>query len=180
MRPGARPGASPAGRRAADEEAHARLVAAEAGLSALADDALAKDPHPEVMRYLRQRHRQRARRWAAREAWSRGLDDPTARDIPSRRDGIVHDHATAAPSHEAGQLDQERAATYRRAREVMIHAEERAIRELRDRGQIGDDVMRAVQRDLDLELLLLRSPDPVREPPPEVTLEQGPEHEPEP
>ncbi len=35
------------------------------------------------------------------------------------------------------------------------------------RGKIGDGIMRAVQRGRDLELLL-RSPDPVREPPPEV------------
>jgi len=50
-----------------DEEAHARLVALEAALAALADPAVTHSPHPEVVRYLQQRYRQRARRRAARE-----------------------------------------------------------------------------------------------------------------
>ena len=166
------------GRRAADEEAHARLVAAEAGLHVLADPALARARHPEVLRYLRQRQRQRARRWAARETRNAGVHDPVARGGSSGSDAMIHDHVTPAPSHEAGRLDEERATSYSRVREAMIRAEEGAIRQLRDRGEIGDDVMRAIQRDLDLELLLLGSPDPVREPPPEARidrqLEEGP------
>src|SRR5205823_1314448 len=51
----------------AGEEAHARLAAAEEGLRALAEPAIASSQYPEVVRYLKQRHRQRARRWAARE-----------------------------------------------------------------------------------------------------------------
>lgn len=143
-----------------DEEAHARLTAAEAGLSALESPELASAAHPEVPRYLRQRHRQRARRWAAREA-SRLANKP---------DESPHDHFVPAPSHDTGALDEERAAEYRRIRSGMIRAEQQALLTLRDRGEIGDDVMRRVQRELDLEQVLLDSPEPVQEPSSEVTM----------
>ena len=45
----------------------------------------------------------------------------------------------------------------------MIHAEQGAILDLRDRGVIADDVMRNIQRDLDLESLLLETSEPVVE-----------------
>jgi CPA1 family monovalent cation:H+ antiporter len=142
--------------RADDEEAHARLTAAEAGLRALDSPALSESAQPEVARYLRQRHQQRARRWASREARS------------DTRDALSHRHAIAAPPHEAEVLDERRAAEYRRIRSTMIRAEQQALRELRDRDEIGDDVMRHVQRELDLEQLLLNSPAPVTELPGEA------------
>jgi CPA1 family monovalent cation:H+ antiporter len=144
--------------RAEDEEAHARLTAVEAGLRALDAPALSASTYPEVVRYLRQRHRQRARRWASREA----------RRLAARPAESPHAHLVAAPSHEAGVLDERRAAEYRRLRGEMIRAEQRALRELRDRDEIGDDVMRSIQRELDLERVLLDSPSPVIEPPREV------------
>jgi hypothetical protein len=52
----------------------------------------------------------------------------------------------------------------------MIHAERRSLLDLRDRDIIGDDVMRRIQRDLDLELILLGSREPVVEPTSEVPL----------
>jgi hypothetical protein len=48
---------------------------------------------------------------------------------------------------------------------------------MRDRDEIPDDVMRRVQRDLDLEAMLLESPQPVASPLQEVAGEVG---EPEP
>jgi hypothetical protein len=39
----------------------------------------------------------------------------------------------------------------------MIEDERKAVVGLRDQGVIGDDVMRRVQRDLDLETMLLES-----------------------
>jgi hypothetical protein len=39
----------------------------------------------------------------------------------------------------------------------MLDAERRAVVELRDRGVIGDDVLRRIQRDLDLETMLLEA-----------------------
>lgn len=140
------------------EEAHARLAAAEAGLRALDNPAMATSKYPEVVRYLRQRHRQRARRWAAREA------EPHEGEAGD----VTHEHFTVAPSHDAAVIDERRAEEYRRVRSAMIDAEEDAILGLRDRGVIGDDVMRRVQRDLDLETMLLETSEPVIEPVSEV------------
>jgi len=43
----------------------------------------------------------------------------------------------------------------------MLEAEQQAVLDLRDRGVIGDDVMRRIQRDLDLETMLLETSEPV-------------------
>jgi len=45
----------------------------------------------------------------------------------------------------------------------MMDAEQKAVTSLRDRGVIGDDVMRRIQRDLDLETMLLETSEPVIE-----------------
>ena len=142
----------------AAEDAHARLAAAEAGLRILDEPGIASSQYPEVVRYLRQRHRQRARRWAAREAEPH---DGESADV-------AHEHFTVAPSHEAAAIDELRAEEYRRVRSAMLGAEQRAIAELRDNGVIADDVMRRIQRDLDLETLLLETSEPVIEPVSEV------------
>jgi CPA1 family monovalent cation:H+ antiporter len=131
------------------EEAHARLAATEAGLRKLEEPAIANSQFPDVVRYLRTRHRRRARRWAAREA---GSPDAASSDI-------AHDHVTSAPSHEAGVLDERRAAEYRRVRSEMLGAEQKTLFDLRDHGVIADDVMRRIQRDLDLETMLLETND---------------------
>jgi len=139
----------------AAEDAHARLAAAEAGLRTLEELAFAGSQYPEVIRYLRQRHLQRARRWAARETEPHdGETEDVAHD---------HDHFTVAPSHEAAEIDERRAEEYRRARAAMLSAEQEAILQLRDRGVIADDVMRGIQRDLDLETMLLETSEPVIE-----------------
>ena len=146
-----------------EEEAHARLSAAEAGLRVLDSPRFGDAQYKEVVRYLRQRHRQRARRWAAREELRRAH--------PANES--EHDRFVAAPSHDAGALDDRRAGEYRRIRAEMIHAERRALSDLRDRDMIGDDVMRRIQRDLDLELILLDSREPVVEPTREVPLREA-------
>ena len=144
--------------RSEEEEAHARLSAAEAGLRVLEAPKFRDAHYQEVVRYLRQRHRQRARRWAAR--------DQRRQAHPPNED--EHETFVAAPSHEAGALDDRRAVEYRRVRAEMIDAERRALLDLRDRDVIGDDVMRRIQRDLDLELVLLDTREPVVEPTSEV------------
>jgi CPA1 family monovalent cation:H+ antiporter len=142
-----------------DEQAHARLVSAEAGLVALDELPRESLEYPEVLRYLRQRHLQRARRWAADEA----------RRFQDRPSEIDHRHfVSSPPSHEAGALDEHRAVEYRRIRSAMIAAERRALFDLRDKAVIGDDVMTIVQHELDLEQMLLDSAQPVVEPPSEV------------
>ena len=135
------------------EESHARLAVAESGLRKLDDPAFADSPYPEVTRYLRQRHRQRARRWAA-------VDTQPHDDKPGDK---AHEHFILAPSHEAGALDEHRAAEYRRIRSAMLDAEQKTVVELRDDGVIANDVMRRIQRDLDLETLLLQTSEPVGE-----------------
>jgi CPA1 family monovalent cation:H+ antiporter len=138
------------------EEAHARLAAAEEGLRTLSEPAFSNSAYPEVVRYLRQRHRQRARRWAARE-------EDEAAHHPGTGDESAHEHFTVAPSHDAAVIDERRADEYRRVRGAMLEAEQNAVIDLRDRGVIGDDVMRRIQRDLDLETMLLETSEPVIE-----------------
>jgi monovalent cation/hydrogen antiporter len=140
-----------------DEEAHARLVALEAALRVLADPAITRSPHPEIVRYLEQRYRQRARRWAARES----------QQLEGRRHDFAQGHSVAAPSHGAGALDEERILEYRRLRSQSIDAERSAVIALRDQSIIGDGVMRRIQRDLDLEAMLLDTREPVVELPSE-------------
>jgi len=135
------------------EDAHARLAAAEAGLRSLDDPAIASSKYPEVVRYLRKRHRQRARRWAAREA------EPHEGEA----EDVTHVHFTVAPSHEAAVIDERRADEYRRVRSAMLAAEQEAVLDLRDEGVIADDVMRRIQRDLDFETMLLETSEPVIE-----------------
>jgi CPA1 family monovalent cation:H+ antiporter len=141
-----------------DEEAHARFVATEAALQSLDDPAIASSPYPEVVRYLQQRYRQRARRWAARES----------HQFEGRGHDFLQRHSIAAPSHEAGELDEQRIVEYRRLRSRSIDAERSAVIALRDQGVIGDDVMRRIQRDLDLEAMLLDTREPVIDAPSEV------------
>ena len=62
----------------------------------------------------------------------------------------------------------------------MIQAEREALLSLRDRDVIGDDVLRRLQRDLDLETMLLESPDPVVDPIPEIDPTFGQRAEPTP
>lgn len=71
----------------AAEETHARLAAVEAGLKRLDGPDMESSDHPEVVRYLRERHRQRARRWASLEAESKEGDS----------DDVQHEHFTLAP-----------------------------------------------------------------------------------
>ncbi|HEV8215906.1 MAG TPA: Na+/H+ antiporter [Gemmatimonadaceae bacterium] len=145
----------------ADEEVHARLTSAEAALRALDRFAPRELTYPEVARYLRQRYRQRARRWAAQEA----------RQSESSPNKIDHRHSvTSPPSHEAGMLDEQRGVEYARIRFAMILAERRAVIGLRDDGIIGDDVLATLQRELDFEQILLEGAQPVGEPPREVRL----------
>lgn len=65
------------------------------------------------------------------------------------------------PSHKAAIVDEKRAREYSRIRQAMIDAEQNTILDLRDRGVIADDVMRRIQRDLDLESMLLETSEPV-------------------
>ena len=91
--------------------------------------------------YLRKKYAGRVDRWSARDREAHGADDPEHRDLADRDGSGAERDATG----------------YRRLRSAMIDAERRAIIDLRDQGAIGDEVLRRVQRDLDLETMLLES-----------------------
>ena len=124
-----------------DEEAHARRVAAEVGLRRLDEEGRRDGVDPEVVGYLRKKYAGRVDRWSARDREAHGADDPEHRDLADRDGSGAERDATG----------------YRRLRSAMIDAERRAIIDLRDQGAIGDEVLRRVQRDLDLETMLLES-----------------------
>ena len=88
---------------------------------------------------LRRRHHHRARRWAAREEQLAG-------------ELIVPQHAGDGDDglHEMPSLH------YRRLRVAMIEAERQAAVRLSEEGVIGATVLRLIERDLDLEAMLLR------------------------
>ena len=124
-----------------DEEAHARRIAAEVGLSRLDEEGRRDGVDPDALRYLRRKYAAGLDRWSARDRDAHGAEDPGHRALAGR-DG------TGA---------EREATSYRRLRRAMIDAERRAVVGLRDKGEIGDEVLRRVQRDLDLETMLLES-----------------------
>jgi CPA1 family monovalent cation:H+ antiporter len=125
-----------------NEEAHARRVVAEAALRQLEHESKRGDgADPDVVRVLRRQYAARVARWSARDREVHGADDPDHRALADR-DG------TGA---------ERRATGHRRLSRAIIEAERRALIQLRDRGAIGDEVLRRVQRDLDLETMLLEA-----------------------
>jgi CPA1 family monovalent cation:H+ antiporter len=129
----------------AKEEAHARLVAAEAALRLLEEPGFARGSEARVLRTLEQQQRQRARRWAGREV-----------ELSIEHEaGPAHD-VVAPPRDERADIGH-RDEESRRLRSAMLAAEHRALLALRDGDAIGDDVMRRIQRDLDLEAILAES-----------------------
>jgi monovalent cation/hydrogen antiporter len=120
------------------EEAHARHVVASAGLKRLEELAGRKSGAAEIVEELRRRHQRRARRWETRE-----------RRLGSEPIGRHEQNLGDDGGSEANAL------RYRRLRAAMIDAERQAVVELRDRGIIGADALRRIERDLDLEAMLL-------------------------
>ena len=107
------------------EETAARLQASEAALARLEQLAVAQWMHPETLAHTRDRYRHRSRRF-------RGQSDGVA-------DGG----------------EETISAADRRLVQELLTVERRELLRLRDEGAISDAVMRRVQRDLDLEELLL-------------------------
>ncbi|WP_424183459.1 Na+/H+ antiporter [Actinokineospora sp. G85] len=96
---------------------------------------------------------------AARASLSR-LDEITADgSVPEhmvRRLRSLAEHRGNAAWERLGRQDQESpAAAYRRARKEMLTAERAAFVAARDRGEIDDETLRVVQRELDLEEAVL-------------------------
>jgi CPA1 family monovalent cation:H+ antiporter len=123
------------------EEAHARRVMAEAGLRRLDQLASGNGVHPEALNVLRRRNRRKARRWTARDR---------------KRHGVADEEHRALEAVDGDDAERE-SASYGKLRTEMIAAERRALVDLRDRDIVGDAVMRRVQRDLDLETMLIEA-----------------------
>ncbi len=123
------------------EEAHARRVVAEAGLRRLEAEGRRDGVDRAVARSLEATYRRRVQRWSARDLERHGQEDD--------------DHAGLAGID--GTRAERVAIGYRALRAAMIEDEREALVRLRDQGVIGDHAMRRVQRDLDLETMLLES-----------------------
>jgi CPA1 family monovalent cation:H+ antiporter len=115
--------------RAAEEEVRAQARMAEAGLRALRSLSAEDLPSREARQALEEKHRHRSHRYAARVRGER------------------HDR------------DEARTEAYRRLRLGMIDAERDALLKMRDDDEISDEVMRDLQNGLDLEQVLLESPE---------------------
>lgn len=112
-----------------DEETIARLRTARAGIAKL-DELISRGGDvAAAARALRTQHVHRVHRFESRRRHTR------------------HDR------------DEAYSEAWRRARAEMIAAERRELVRLRDDGTIADDVMRRVQRDLDLEQMLVGASD---------------------
>ena len=94
-----------------------------------------------MLGYLGRKYAARVARWSDRDREAHGAEDPEHRALAARDGSAAEREATS----------------YRRLRKAMIDAERRAVIDLRDKGIIGDEVLRRVQRDLDLETMLLES-----------------------
>jgi hypothetical protein len=94
-----------------------------------------------MVRILWRQYEARVARWSARDRDVHGAEDP--------------DHLALADRDGTGAERQ--AWGHRRLSRAIIGAERLALIELRDSGAIGDEVLRRVQRDLDLETMLLEA-----------------------
>ena len=100
----------------------ARLRAAEAALARLEELGAEDWVRDDTVERLRGLYDYRRRRFAAQV----GYEEP------------AHDY-------------EERTADYRRLRQELIEAERAAVLDLRRKGVINDEVMRGIERELDLE-----------------------------
>jgi len=109
------------GRERDGEEIRARLVAAKAALAALDELVEADWTRDDTIDRMRAMYDYRLRRFGAR-----------AGKLPD--DGY-----------------EDRSLAYQRAVQLVIAAQHRAVVDLRNQGEIADDVMRQIERELDLE-----------------------------
>jgi monovalent cation/hydrogen antiporter len=119
------------------EEIKARLLAAEAALQRideLADEGWVNEDTVERMRGM---YGYRRRRFATRHA--------------SVSDKRVSDFAADLGDGSDDEDYEARSANFQRLRRELLEAEREAVLRLRSEGKIGDQVMRRVERDLDLE-----------------------------
>ena len=110
------------------EEAKARLLAAEAALQRIEELAGENWVYEDTAERMRGIYGYRRRRFAA------------------RHDGAIGENETG----EEEDLEA-RSAAFQRLRRELLDAERELVLRLRSEGKIGDEVMRRIERDLDLE-----------------------------
>jgi monovalent cation/hydrogen antiporter len=117
------------------EEIKARLLAAEAALARI--DKLVEEDwvYEDSAERMRGMYGYRHRRFATRHATA---TDKRVADFAADFDGDDEDYET-------------RSEAFQRFRRELLEAEREAVLRLRSEGRIGDEVMRRVERDLDLE-----------------------------
>jgi CPA1 family monovalent cation:H+ antiporter len=128
-------------RASGSEEAHARRVVAEAGLRRLEEESRRDGVDRATARFLEATYRRRVQRWSARDRERHGEVDAEHSRLAGV-DGSRAEHIATA---------------YRALRTAMVQGEREALIRLRDEGVIGDDVLRRIQRELDLETMLIDS-----------------------
>ena len=117
------------------EEIKARLLAAEAALARI-DELVEEDwVYEDSAERMRGMYGYRRRRFATRHATA---TDKRVADFAADLDGDDEDYET-------------RSEAFQRFRRELLEAEREAVLRLRSEGRIGDEVMRKVERDLDLE-----------------------------
>ena len=122
------------------EEVKARLLAAEAALRRIEDLAEEEWVFEDTAERMRGMYGYRRNRFAARHA---SLSDELAEELAEEL---------------ADEMDYEtRSTNYQRLRRALLDAERDAVLRLRSEGRIGDDAMRRVERDLDLEVSRLET-----------------------
>jgi hypothetical protein len=116
------------------EEIKARLLAAEAALERI--DELAEEDwvYEDTAERMRGMYGYR-RRFATRHT---SATDKRVADFAANLHGDDEDYET-------------RSAAFQRFRRELLEAEREAVLRLRSEGKIGDEVMRKIERDLDLE-----------------------------
>jgi len=117
------------------EKIKARLLAAEAAIERI--DELAEEDwvYEDTAERMRGMYGYRRRRFATRHA---SATDKRVADFAADLDGDDEDYET-------------RSAAFQRFRRELLEAEREAVLRLRSEGKIGDEVMRKIERDLDLE-----------------------------
>jgi monovalent cation/hydrogen antiporter len=126
---------------AEEEEIHARTVAAEAALVRLAELRGEVPGHLPLIEELTQRYEHLTEHLVAGKARADEATEPAG--------------ATAADDADDGELTpkEQEEMEHDEIRRAVIGAEREAVLALRDRGEIGDDALHAVERDLDLDEL---------------------------
>jgi CPA1 family monovalent cation:H+ antiporter len=112
------------------EELHARTVATEAALVRIEEMRAEVPGHLPLLDQLKERYEHRT-------------------------EHLVHEHGTVAEPSDPSEMTPEEVEEleHDEIRRAIISAERLAVLELRDHGEIGDEALRRVERDLDLDEL---------------------------